>query len=157
MSDDNGTDALPDFSQLSELRVEGKRAWFTIGKSMPGAKIEGACAHPSVNLDYSAAKMEASALSYPRDGEKAAAALARNRVEDFDLFAELVLTAWDGVVNVKGEPVPFTKRNAAALLRALPSDVFDAMRAFFIQPGTFRRLPDVAAVAGNSSAGSSGN
>ncbi len=159
MDHDPSQNGLPDFSHVKASRVEpGDTAWFEMGiDSMPGARVRGVCGHPSINLEMTAAMMETAALAYPKEGESKAKSIGRQRDESVDAFAEHVLVGWERVFNSAGSEVPFSPGACGALLRALPLEKFDELRAFFITPKNFRKAIPTAAIVGNSPAGSPGN
>lgn len=156
MSELNGAGAAPDFSQFAALQVEGKRRWFPMPKLGKLVRVEGVCSNPKANIELTVGKLK---LSGQRDdilNERDADRIRRDREEDVELYSTQILTAWEGVVDAKGQSVPFGPTSAAAFLRSIPSHIFLDLRFFFQKIENFEDEIKTDAVAGNLSAGSSG-
>lgn len=74
-----------------------------------------------------------------------------NREEEYDLFARHIVRGWSNVLDVNGDEVPYDESNARAFLKALPTDLFDAIRDFAADLSNFRDhdVPATEDVAGN--------
>lgn len=59
-----------------------------------------------------------------------AGVIQNNRNQDRALYAEHVITSWEGIVDADGTVVPFTKEACLDFLTALPDWIFDEIRTF---------------------------
>ena len=69
----------------------------------------------------------------------------QGRLDDRVAFPGTVLVGWEGVVDDKGQPVPFSKENAIDLVDALPDWMFDSLRMFAMEPSNFIQTGDPVA------------
>ena len=53
-----------------------------------------------------------------------------NRKTDRELYAKYVVVGWRDLYDAEGNEVPYSQREALALMRALPGWMFDELRAF---------------------------
>ena len=74
-------------------------------------------------------------------GKIDAAMLAENRAQDCQLYPEHVFTGNWGhwIDDTTGQPVPYSKEAATDLLRQLPIEEVDELRAFCNDTASFRR------------------
>lgn len=80
-----------------------------------------------------------------------AESFARDRDEDREMYPDLVIRGWKGIVGADGKEVPFSKEDCADFLANLADDLFDEIRKFVNNPSNFREATfDVEEVAKNS-------
>jgi hypothetical protein len=60
------------------------------------------------------------------------------RQEDIKLFVKYIIVDWDGVLDSKGELVPYSADACAQFLRAIPSDMFNELRNYCLDIENFR-------------------
>lgn len=135
--------ADPDFERFaSQLNIQGRTSWCELPELGPGMALELLPANES-NRDYHAAKVKASARRPRMGGSTGKQVLDMEPVlrrEDVDLFPKHVVKNWRGMLNGKGEPVPFSPEKCRALFDSLPGWYFDRVRGYANVPENF--LPD---------------
>jgi hypothetical protein len=83
-----------------------------------------------------------------------ASILKENREEDRELYPLYIIKGWQGMLDGDtGEEVKFSKTEAAAFLEALPDWLFDDIRNFCGNPGSFTETMDIRAQGKNSQGG----
>lgn len=78
--------------------------------------------------------------------------LSSNRDDDRQLYSELIITGWKGIIDASGKPVEFNQVNCLEFLHALPDYIFDEdVRQFCTNPANFTNQAgmDVEATAKN--------
>ena len=63
---------------------------------------------------------------------------------DAQLFVEFIVRGWEDVIDADGEAVEFDAEAGYDFLMAIPSDMFDDLRAFCLDISNFRGLEDEA-------------
>ena len=78
-----------------------------------------------------------------RAGAVNAGLLDENRMEDKELYPKHVIKDWHDVIDADGAEVKFTPKEVEQFLTALPNWLFDDLRNFCGNPGSFADLVDI--------------
>ena len=120
-----------DFSHLKQLDVKNKTASCPLYQ-LAGEPVLTVKAATEANKPYFNAVLRRSRrnIKAVQAGAINPAMIAENREEDRELFPAHVITGWTGVLDARGEEVPFSREACAEFLQALPDWIFDEMRNF---------------------------
>lgn len=143
---------MVDFSHLSNLEVKGsKLADFELSR-LEGYPVLTMAPATEANKPYFNAMMKEGQKAFKRvkHGGVTAAALSESRKLSRKLFPRFVIKSWTGVVDLKGNEVPFSKEACEDFLKALPDYIFDEVRDFAGEISNFLDEPlDVEDTAKN--------
>lgn len=125
------------FEHLSALRPTGQ-AEFTFYeiRGEPSLMVEQA---GEGNRSYYNALVKRNTRNARRiaAGKIDAAMVRKNRDEDRELYAKYVVKSWEGILDKARQEVAFSPATCLEFLTALPSYLFDELRAFCGEPGNF--------------------
>lgn len=154
------------FDHLKTREIAGKTAWLSLPVVTSAARLQlrpATDANPAYhngNLKMAVVRHRGSAT---RGVDKYD--IAASRDDDRVLYAQFVLTGWEGIEDCDGNVVPFSVEAATEFLEQLPDWIFDRVRLFAIQPENFvdhlaiakASAKQVEQLAGNSQTGSAGS
>lgn len=154
-----------DFDNLLSLHVEGKTSWCELPELRPpGAALLLKPASEANDAYTNASKKMAA--KRPRTGVRrggVGAVMADmaewQYSEDKVLYPRHVVADWRGIVNKRGEPVPFSTAACELFFSKLPDYLIHRIRNHALIPENFLEdeEPDSAELAKNSPSGSSGS
>jgi len=152
------------FEHLEKLEVADATSWIDLPEVTPEARILLKHAGET-NTHYYNAMLRRSgkrARKMVRTDAVDAEMLAKNRDEDRDLFPKFVFAGWEGIQDVEGNPVPFSRKSAAEFCAKCPGWIFDRIRNHAATPERFLPVeeedgPDVDELAKNSASVSASN
>ncbi len=98
------------------------------------------------------------AMKHRRSMQNNANILEETRNLDRKLYSEFVIKDWENIVDVKDQPVEFSKKRCAEFLDALPNPLFDRLREHCAELDNFSGIgiEDAEYAAKNLPSGSSG-
>jgi len=136
---------MSDFSYLKAYEVKaGQRAWFTFHEVEGKPALECFPATEENKSYYNALLSRSRKMARAaRRGQMTAKMLQENRAEDLELYPKHVLTGQWRVRDAGGNEVPFSPEDAEAFLRALPGWLFDRLRTWCADPGTWVASDDI--------------
>lgn len=142
-----------------KLDVAEATSWIDLPEISPGARLQLRPAGES-NPPYYNAMLRRSgkrARQMVKTDTIDAEMLRLNREDDRELFPLHVVVGWEGIVDDKDTPVPFSREDCAELLQALPNWTFDKVRHHAATPERFltESDPDAEELSGNSRSASS--
>lgn len=128
------------FNSLKKLEVsEASTAEFTLSV-LEGAPVLILAFAGEANAPYFNAllrQVRPATAGKKRNTGITAEKMRENREKDRELFGRFILKGWEGVTDDSGQEVPWTPENGQAFLEALPSWIFDDIRAFASSPENF--------------------
>lgn len=134
------SNSVPDFD-FSDLEIAGvlkefSLPWFSAFDDDACLVVESAgdtnAAYQEAMLAQSSNRQRAIAVSGPSLKTN-----KEDRDEDRELYALYIVKGWRGVRDKEGKPVEFKREACRVFLAALPSWIFDKLRAFCLNPERF--------------------
>lgn len=145
------------FDHLKKLDVKAETTtWVELPEVSPKARVQCKPATEANPFYFNAMMKKAGARArrMARTDRMSMEDMAENRAEDRVLFPRYVLVGWDGILDDKNQPVPFTRETAGEFCAKLPDWLFDRIRHQVATPERFinedeEAPPDAKALAGN--------
>jgi len=143
------------FAHLSQLDVSGKTAWMDLDDIEGTPRLCIRYAGQSNSGYYNALLKRSGGRSRKvLTGQMDVQMIVDSLDDDRELFPMHVITGWEGVKDMDGNDVPFTRSACAEFCAALPDWIFDKIRNFasmphrFLAPGE-EPAPDAEELGGN--------
>lgn len=136
---------MADFSNLSKLRVKSDATAEFVFYSIAGEPTLSVAHAGDTNPEFlNAVLRQPKKLKRARRRARKISqeAIAEARAEDVRLFSQVIVKGWSGVVDADGNEVDFAPEVCAQFLEAIPSDMFNELRAFCVDIENFREVPD---------------
>ena len=134
---------MADFSHLKSLQVQSDaKATFTFFRIAGEPTLEVRPATEANNEFFNAVLKQGKAAARRARGRRGQTptkeAIEQARQEDIKLFVKYIVVDWEGVLDSKGESVPYSSEVCEQFLKAIPSDMFNELRNFCLDIDNFR-------------------
>jgi len=149
---------MADFGHLKQLEVSNENtAEYTIHQIAVNGKTPTLILAPATeaNKGYfnNLLKRAGKSARQVKAGMINLGLVEENREEDKELYPEYVIRGWKDVLDVDGSDVKFSKKEAQQFINLLPNWIFDDIRNFAGNPGSFAEILDIEISAKNSQSG----